>query len=173
MTAQKAARNPKVDAAREAYWLGPGEGDAHWVIHELSTIKATSAQTGGLFGAKESLDRRGGGPPMHIHELEDEACYVLDGEVTFFVGDAVVPASAGSWVYLPRRIPHSVHIESDEARTLWFVFPGGFEGFFTETFPTATEGSSPPAEPPAWDLIAEASARYGVTILGPPPGDNS
>ena len=55
----------------DAYSLGPGEGDARWVMGELDTIKATAAQTGGLFGLKESRATRGSGPPLHVHEHED------------------------------------------------------------------------------------------------------
>jgi quercetin dioxygenase-like cupin family protein len=170
MSSHDTVTDPKVDAGHDAYWLRPHEGDARWVVGELDRIKATAAQTGGLFGLKESLDRRGGGPPLHVHEREDEACYVLEGEITFFVGDDVIRASAGTWLYLPRRIPHSLRIESDEARTLWLVVPGGFESFFVDVFPPATVGSSPPDEQPDFERMAEAAARYGVTILGPPPG---
>lgn len=171
MSASDTMTQPKDRPAHEAYWLAPGGGDARWVAHELDTIKATARQTGGLFGLKETLDRRGGGPPLHVHDREDEACYVLDGEITFYVGDKVISASAGTWLYLPRRIPHSLRIESDEARTLWLIVPGGFESFFADTFPQATEGSSPADRQPDLARMAEAAARYGVTILGPPPGE--
>jgi quercetin dioxygenase-like cupin family protein len=158
--------------SRPAYTLGPGEGNARWVMGEVSTIKATAAQTGGLFGLKESREWRGGGAPLHVHDREDEACYVLEGELTFFVGDEIIPASAGTWLYLPRRIAHSVRVDSDEARTLWLIVPGGFESFFIESFPSAIEGGGPPGEPPDLGRISEDAARYGVTILGPPPAGN-
>jgi quercetin dioxygenase-like cupin family protein len=170
---QNAARTLQVKTGQDAYSLGPGEGDTRWVMGELDTIKATAAQTGGLFGLKESKAPRGGGPPLHVHEHEDEACYVLEGEVTFFVGEDVIPASAGAWVYLPRRIPHSLRIESGEARTLWLVVPGGFESFFVDTFPAAVQGSSRSEGSPDAGQMAEAAARYDVTILGPPPGEKS
>jgi quercetin dioxygenase-like cupin family protein len=172
-SAQSVATNVQVKTQQDAYSLGPDEGDARWVMGELDTVKATAAQTGGLFGLKESRAPRGSGPPLHVHEHEDEACYVLEGEVTFFVGQDVIPASAGAWVYLPKRIPHSLRIESGEAKTLWLVVPGGFESFFVDTFPAAVEGGSPSEESPDFGQMAEAAARYGVTILGPPPGEKS
>jgi quercetin dioxygenase-like cupin family protein len=158
---------PHTTRPNKAYWLGPGEGDRRWVIDELDTIKATAAQTGGLFGLKESKAPRGAAPPLHVHEREDEACYVLEGDVTFFVGDDAIRASAGAWAYLPRGIPHTMRIDSSEARTLWLVVPGGFEAFFADTFPAA-EDDRPPA-PPGLEQIAEAAATYGVTLLGAPP----
>jgi quercetin dioxygenase-like cupin family protein len=157
---------------REAgvYWLGPGEGDARWVLDELDTIKATAAQTGGLFALKESRSARGSGPPLHVHEREDEACYVIEGDVTLFVGDEVISATSGTWVYLPRRTPHSLRVDSDQARMLWLIVPGGFDSFFVELFPAATDGSTPSTEQPDVERMTEAAARYGVTVLGPPPG---
>ncbi|HJR26045.1 MAG TPA: quercetin 2,3-dioxygenase [Acidimicrobiales bacterium] len=151
-------------------WLEPGAGEARWVLGELDTVKATADQTGGLFGCKETVAPKGSGPPLHVHEHEDEACYLLEGEITFFVGDETISASAGSWVYLPRGIPHTLRVESDEARSLWLTVPGAFESFFVEAFPVAAAGSSPPDEPVDLALVAQAAAGYGVTIMGPPPG---
>jgi quercetin dioxygenase-like cupin family protein len=171
-SAQVAARKLGTEPPPGPYWLGPGEGDRRWVMGEVDAIKATAAQTGGSFGLKESTAPRGSGPPLHVHEHEDEACYVLEGEVTFFLGDDVFSASAGAWVYLPRRIPHSLRIDSAQARTLWLAVPGEFMSFF-ENFPVAGEDGNPSGESPDLEQMAAAAARYGVTILGPPPGDNS
>jgi mannose-6-phosphate isomerase-like protein (cupin superfamily) len=173
MSSKDTVTGPKVDGGHDAYWLRPDQGDARWVLGELDRIMATADRTGGLFGLKESLDRRGGGPPLHVHEREDEACYVLEGEITFFVGADVIRASAGTWIYLPRGVPHSLRIESDEAKTLWLVVPGGFESFFVDVFPPVTEGSSPTDGQPDVERMAEAAARYGVTILGPAPGETT
>ena len=172
-SSQDAARKLHVETQQDAYWLEKGEGDVRWVMGELDAIKATAAQTGGLFGLKESRASKDSGPPLHVHEHEDEACYVLEGEVTFFIGADVVTATAGAWVYLPRRIPHSLRIDSAEARTLWLVVPGGFESFFTETFPAATEEGGPSGKSPDLEQMAKAAARHGVTILGPTPSDPS
>lgn len=173
MSAQGVTRTTQERTASEPYSLRSGEGDTRWVMGELDTIKATAQQTAGLFGLKESKATRGSGPPLHVHEHEDEACYVLEGDVTFFVGDDVIPASTGAWVYLPRRIPHSLRIDSGQARTLWLVIPGGFESFFVDTFPAVTEEGDPTGVPPDVEQMTQAAARRGVTILGPPPGSQS
>jgi quercetin dioxygenase-like cupin family protein len=169
MSAQDTTRTARDESEHAVRWLAPGEGEARWVLGELDTVKASAAQTAGLFGCKESKAPKGSGPPLHVHAHEDEACYVLEGEVTFFVGDHVIHAATGSWIYLPRSIPHTLRIESEEARTLWLTVPGAFESFFLDSFPTAREGSSPPDEPVDFAQLAQAAARYGVTILGPPP----
>lgn len=153
-------------AVAPAYVLGPGEGEARQVLGDRETFKATAERTNGLFALKESLSPHGSGPPLHVHEREDEACYVVDGDVTLFVEEDVVSAPAGTWVYLPRGVPHSVRVESAEARMLWLIVPGAFASFFAELFPTADGdvGAQPDIE-----RMATTAARYGVTVLGPTP----
>ena len=170
MTSEQMVPEPKIEPERRPYALAAGEGEARSVLSELATFKATAAQTGGAFAVKESRDHRGGAAPLHVHEREDEACYVIEGELTFFVGDDVIPAPAGTWVYLPRHVPHSVHVDSDEARTLWFISPGGLESFFIDTFPAVAEDGSVAGAQPDVVQMAKAAAGHGVTILGPPPG---
>jgi hypothetical protein len=58
------------------------------------------------------------------------------------------------------------------SKDLWFVVPGEFISFF-EDFPIAEEDGNPSGESPDLEQMAAAAVRYGVTILGPPPGGNS
>ena len=169
-TEQRVPGGPQVESVGRPYRLGPGEGEARSVLGEWTTFKATAALTNGAFAVKEALDRRGGGAPLHVHEREDEACYVVEGELTLVVGDETVSAPAGTWVYLPRGIPHAARVDSDVAKTLWFMVPGGFESFFLATFPRVTEDGSLSGDQPDIALMAEAAARHGVAVLGPPPG---
>lgn len=169
MTRAGASAAARAEAPRTVYRVGPGEGDARRVLDSIDTIKLAAAHTGSLFSLVEWEESRGWGPPVHVHEREDEAYYVLSGEITFFVGDDAFPAPEGTLVYAPRGLPHSLRIDSDRAKALQFIVPGGFESFFIETFPSATEDVETPDEPDL-DRIAEAAARFGVTILGPPPG---
>ena len=173
MSTHGTAAGAREKAALQPYSLAAGEGDARWVLGELDAIKATAQHTAGTFGVKESRAPKGSGPPLHVHEHEDEACYVLEGEVTFLVGDNVVPASRGAFVYLPRRVPHSLRVESDQATTLWLVVPGEFVSFFADTFPAVNQNGDPASAPPSLEQMTEAAARYGVTILGPPLGSSS
>jgi len=45
--------------------------------------------------------------PLHVHHSDDEAWYVLDGELGFRLGTEVVIAAAGSGVLAPRGTPHT------------------------------------------------------------------
>ncbi len=70
------------------------------------------------------------GPPLHHHDF-DEAFYVLDGELTFQLGDEVSTARAGTLVFAPRGSHHTLANPSDgPARDLLVCTPGGFERRF-------------------------------------------
>jgi mannose-6-phosphate isomerase-like protein (cupin superfamily) len=45
--------------------------------------------------------------PLHVHHSDDEAWYVLGGELGFRLGEDVVVATAGSAVLAPRGTPHT------------------------------------------------------------------
>jgi mannose-6-phosphate isomerase-like protein (cupin superfamily) len=149
--------------------VGPDGGDPRWVTGSLDTIKVTAAQTRGRFGLIESHERKGDAPPLHVHETEDEAYYVIEGQLTFFIGDDVMPARAGTLVFAPRRIPHTYRVDSATSRIIVINAPGGWERFFTEAGESAVGRPNPPDEDPDFDRLSALAANYGVTILGPPP----
>jgi uncharacterized cupin superfamily protein len=45
--------------------------------------------------------------PLHVHNADDEAWYVLEGALCIRRGDEVVTAHAGSGVMVPRGMPHT------------------------------------------------------------------
>jgi len=82
-------------------------GEATWCLQNRMTIKATAESTGGAYGLVESWIPAGSSPPLHIHRREDEAFWVMEGTVTFRAGDETITASPGSFVFLPRDLPHT------------------------------------------------------------------
>jgi quercetin dioxygenase-like cupin family protein len=150
--------------------LGPGEGEALWFFGGLTTIKASGRSTGGRVTVTEHLAPRGAGSPLHVHHNEDEWFYVLDGELTLWVGGEVTVAPAGSFVYGPREVPHTFVVSSDEARFLLVVEPSGFEGFVRALAEPAERLEIPPpaSEPPDVEALTALAATYGMEILGPP-----
>ena len=146
---------PHISAADEppVYFLG------------LPTIiRATGHTTNGAFGLIEHLTMPPGfSSPYHTHRLEDEAFYVLGGEVAFVCDGNWTLARAGTYVFGPRNIPHGFKVVGDApARMLLLVAPGGFEQFVAELSAPA------PAAPDMAKLMA-AAAKYQVDILGPLP----
>jgi len=63
---------------------------------------------------------------MHIHDDADEIFYILDGNLTFFIGNKRIEAAPGAFVYLPRFVEHGFQVNSTEARVFNFVTPAGF-----------------------------------------------
>jgi mannose-6-phosphate isomerase-like protein (cupin superfamily) len=137
----------------------------------LLIVKATGAQTGGAFGLVDNVLPAGFAGPYHVHRNEDESFYVVEGEMTFYVGGERVKAGPGAFVYGPRGVPHGFKVEGTvPARLLLLNTPAGFEGFPVEVGELAKELTLPPAEPPDMERLMALAAKYDIEILGPLPG---
>ena len=150
--------------------LGPDEGEALWFLGVLATIKSSNESTDGRVAVIEHLAPQGAGSPLHVHRREDEWFYVIDGELTFWVGGRVIQAPAGSFVYGPRDVPHTFVVRSAEARFLLVTEPAGFENFMRALAEPAETRTLPPAPggPPDFERLGSIAAEYGLEILGPP-----
>lgn len=128
-------------------------------------------QTGGTMALVDMTLPKGGDPPLHIHSREDETFYMIEGALTFFIGETVIKASAGEAVFAPRQVPHQFKIESEKARFLILITPGQFLEYFLEfSFPTAEEAKIMPLQdPPAAEMIAYMTSKliqtYGVLLM--------
>jgi quercetin dioxygenase-like cupin family protein len=69
-----------------------GEGEVFWSFGGLVTVKATAETTGGGVEVIEILAPAGAGSPLHVHHREDEWFYVIEGELTFWVGGQTIHA---------------------------------------------------------------------------------
>jgi quercetin dioxygenase-like cupin family protein len=152
----------------ELYALQRQEGRAVWFLDTLSLIKATGEQTGGAFGLVEQMLPSGSGSPYHVHHAEDETFYILDGEVSFVSGDRWTRATAGSYIFLPREIPHGFRADTP-SRLLVLTTPSGFEQFVIEAGRPAEALTMPTPEPPDVQKLVEIAAKYRIDILGPLP----
>ena len=150
--------------------LQPGEGDARWFLGALGTIKAAPETTDGRVAVLEFRWPQGGGSPLHVHRNEDEWFYVIEGELTLWVGGEVIVAPAGSFVYGPRDIPHTFLVTSTEARFLMVTEPAPFADFVRAMSEPAQALTLPPAsiQSPSPEQMTAVAAEYGIEILGPP-----
>lgn len=166
----------KQEVAGRVVGLGNGEGNARWWGGGLATIKITGEETGGLYSIVEVLEPQGARAPLHLHRKEDEAFYVLEGEVTFQVGEETLRARPGSFVFGPRDVPHTYAVDPGPARLLFLLSPPGFEGFVEAVSRPAKAPTLPPSEPEAppdedeSEGFAVLEARYGCEIVGTPSG---
>jgi len=141
-----------------------------WYTGWLLTFLATGKDTRGQFALTEQIARKGNVPPRHIHHREDETFYVLEGEMTFSIGDESIKATPGTMVFAPRDVPHSFTIDSEQARILVMNTPAGIEEFFREcSVPAPSLTLPPPAEVPYSEKqkMMGLAAKYGFEFVPP------
>ncbi len=97
-----------------------------------STFKVSSKDCRNDFFAMEHHHTAKGGPPLHLHHVEDEWFYVLDGEYRVKVGDALHTLHPGDSILGPRGIPHAfAFVGPTTGRLLITYAPAGrMEEFF-------------------------------------------
>ncbi|MCB0955532.1 MAG: cupin domain-containing protein [Ilumatobacter sp.] len=146
----------------------PTERD-RWFAGTFLRVLADRTDTGGALTVMEQRARGGFAPPLHVHHREDTALLVLEGHLTAVIGGREQHASAGEFIWLPRDVPHSFRVDSDEAHFLEFALPGGVEGFHVDASDVAGAPDLPPPTAPDIPRMLAAAPAYGVDILGPPP----
>jgi mannose-6-phosphate isomerase-like protein (cupin superfamily) len=158
----------KPDPSRP-FLLRAGEGVSVWSLGGRFTLKVGAEQADGRFALVEALAFQATEPPLHIHHREDEAWYILDGKMTFYVGDQSLEATAGCFAFAPRGIPHTFTVDVEPTRVLVFASPAGFEHFAVELGTPAT-ADEPPAHlaMPTPDVLGPVAERYGIEVVGPP-----
>jgi quercetin dioxygenase-like cupin family protein len=88
----------------------------------------------------------------HVHRVQEETFYVLEGECEWQIGDKLIRANPGTFVFIPPGIPHNIANASDRpARVLMTVSPPGHEHYFEE-LATLASASSPPDATSIGDL---------------------
>ena len=132
-----------------------------------TVMRSTGDTTDNHFCLMEHLSMPPGlASPYHVHHNEDEAFYVLEGEMAFVCGGKWLIAGPGTYVYGPREIPHGFKVVGTApARMLLLCAPAGFERFVREL---SAPVDAVPAPPDMAVLVATA-AKYHVDILGPLP----
>jgi len=141
--------------------------DAFWWQGGLYEIKARAEDTGGALGLVEASLYRGFGPPLHMHHREDEAFYVIEGEVRFRQGEEEFVGGPGCWVWGSRDVPHTFKVESEGARALILVTPGGFERMFEVGGVPVSDSPEPPVQKYDPDEAVAMSEQFGFEVIGP------
>jgi quercetin dioxygenase-like cupin family protein len=101
------------------------------------------------------------GPPLHHHDF-DEAFYVVEGELTFQLGDELVPRRAGELAFARRGAHHAfANLSGADARTLIVCTPAGFERYF-DRMAARNAGIEPPPEAlKPWPEVVVVGPRIG------------
>jgi quercetin dioxygenase-like cupin family protein len=109
----------------------------------LWTVLADGEGTDGIVGALDERCAQGLRAPMHAHDDADEIFYVLEGNLTFFVGEQRIETAPGAFVYLPRFVHHGFQCNSAEARVFNFLTPAGFEQLIVDNGTPARYDAGP------------------------------
>ena len=110
---------------------------------------------------------RGQEPPPHRHANEDEAVFVVSGDVEFNVGAQSVEIGQGNWLFLPRGVEHSFRVLSDKVHMLAMYAPGGIEVLFqalSEPVSDDQAGSSESRNPFDGESAREMARQYGLSF---------
>jgi len=161
--------------ARDARQIARGddEGEAVWLLGGLYRFRAAADETGAAYSLFQVDGHAGFAGPMHLHHEVAEGFYVVDGQVTIFIGDQEIKATRGSFAHAPPGVPHTFRFESPEATLLLLIAPGDgeHEALFREMGEPAMSRSIPPMPTGHPDVVelARIAARHGTQIVGPPP----
>jgi len=153
--------------AQDGYLLEPGEGEGLWFSGGLFTLKTTGRETAGGLVVAEVNAPQGTGSPAHVHHCEDEAWYVLDGQLSFWLGGDRFSAGTGSFVLGRRGVEHRFEVTSAQARFLLLLTPAGFEEFARTCGDETTSLAMPPLDLPPKDarLLSAAAANHRIDIV--------
>ncbi len=98
---------------------------------------------------------------LHVHRVQEETFYVLEGECDWQVGEQRVRATPGTYLFIPPGMPHNIGNSSGKpARMLMTVSPPGHEHYFEELAKIVAAGGIPDA-----GVIAELRRRYDTDQL--------
>lgn len=146
--------------------LHAGQGRSVWVVGDLYTFLATGEDTNGAYALIHATVPPESGPPPHIHRREDEAFFVLEGQVAFQADGRGISATTGAWVTLPKGTLHAFrNAGTTPAKMLILVNPSGLEKFFEEIGYASKEESVTPA---AIEKLLAVAPKYGIEIHLPP-----
>ena len=123
--------------------------------------KIEGAEAGGRFSVvHHPLAPRALAAPLHRHTREDEYSYVLTGTLGALLGDDVLTAEPGTWVFKPRNQWHTFWNAGDTpCEIIEIISPAGFENFFHELAEVYAGDSGPDLE-----RFVDLCSRYGLEM---------
>jgi quercetin dioxygenase-like cupin family protein len=113
--------------------LPPGEGELRTVNRNLVSCKAISGNTLGAYSLFEVTVAPQGEPPLQAYSWEQQAYYILEGELVIRQSDRSFKVTAGSFVDIPKGILHTFkNVGTSPVRLLAIITPIGYEKSFEE-----------------------------------------
>jgi quercetin dioxygenase-like cupin family protein len=126
-------------------------------------FKLTGDDTGGAFDYFLVGVAPHGGPPLHVHHMQEETLHVMKGRFKVRIGDAIFYCEEGDFAYLPSGVPHAfLNLTDEPAQVIVVYTPGGSHRFFEEFGEIARSG------PPDPKVLGPIFEKYDMSLLGPP-----
>jgi quercetin dioxygenase-like cupin family protein len=85
----------------EPFELSIHAGKPYWMVGMLWVVLAAANTTDGRYSLMWQLCPQGSGPLPHHHD-QDKSFFVLDGQITYQLGNEKLMASSGSFIWIPR-----------------------------------------------------------------------
>jgi len=123
-----------------------------WYNGHTFSFLINADQSNSEFALIHCYFRKGGEPPAHFHRNESETFYILEGEISFHIGEQKFIAKTGNVAFAPKEVPHRFSLITNTAKALLLITPPGIEAFFKEFGMPASSLDLPPipeGEPPA------------------------
>jgi quercetin dioxygenase-like cupin family protein len=151
------------------YAFLPGEAELRWFGETSTCFLATGELTGGAFALVDERAAQGESVPLHRHADDVESFYVLQGELSFFLGDTpALRAGAGSFVHVPAGAVHGFRVESEAARYLILTTARHGDFYRAISVPSGSDGGQP-EEPYDFSQLEATARAYGIELIGPLP----
>ena len=146
--------------------IAPGEGPV-WSMEpgRTSVLKLQNGDTEQSVMMFEETAPVGTATPVHLHRGSDEVAYVLNGEITFKIGDQITVGGPGTTAFMPRDVPHAWKSTGAEPGRVLFLYMPGRAGCLFEELAGHAD-IAPRLDDGEFVRIAE---RHGWEIVGPPP----
>jgi quercetin dioxygenase-like cupin family protein len=158
----------KLDRTGKGFKTSAGEGRIHGHIKlkgvnsNVLDVKISGSDTDGGFALfEQSSLSPGKGTPLHVHHLQDEVFYVIEGTYYFQVGEDKFHLAAGDSIFLPMKVPHAWTQVSEKGKmTVLFQPAGKMENFLVTLAALEHE--------PTREEMANFFTDSDMQIVGPP-----
>jgi mannose-6-phosphate isomerase-like protein (cupin superfamily) len=147
----------------EARIVRSSEGEVyehHWLFKHGSL-------TGGVFDFMVGTVEYLSGPPLHVHQKQDDTFLVLEGVLTVQTGDEIFELGPGDFATVPPGVPHTfdnTNKDQPPVKAVNLMTPSGLDAQFRDMSLLAKEGDDP-------EKMAQLRKQHGVTAVGPTLGE--
>jgi quercetin dioxygenase-like cupin family protein len=150
--------------ASGGFVAGASEGISLDVGDMQMLLKASAQQTQGALSLFATEDMPGFSPPLHFHTDAAESFFVLEGEYQITLDGKASMCGPGSFVYIPRGVPHGFTVGEKKAKKLILFVPGAMESYFLELDAALRAG------PVSAQMVADIALRANMVVVDPTMG---